>query len=227
MPRVPTVSHTPMKWIRASYEYARRNKVDATPLGLSAELRYRTQASSIRLAFSRRKMPQLRTRPARLRAVNAPRLNPYSRPARISSIASAPARSMLAGSSVIPSIVVTSVAFGSTSPSSTSCTDTGSLSGSWPSEKVKQPCGSRSTSSTRRPVSTIAAPSDATVVVLATPPFWLATANTRVLVTVPSWHACPPRASGDGPGVSWGRIGRHGLVQPPTTAAPPRRDRLV
>src|SRR5262249_50233968 len=48
--------------------------------------------------------------------------------------------------------------------------------------KVKQPCGSRSTSSTRRPSSTIAAPSEATVVVLATPPFWLATANTRVLL---------------------------------------------
>ena len=108
------------------------------------------------------------------------RLSAYSRPARISSIASAPARSMLAGSNVIPSTVVTSVALGSTSPSSTSCTDTGSLSGSWPSEKVKQPCGSRSTSSTRRPLSTIAAPSEATVVVLATPPFWLATASTRI-----------------------------------------------
>ena len=67
------------------------------------------------------------------------RLSAYSRPARISSIASAPARSMLAGSSVIPSAVSTSAAFGSTSPSSTSCTDTVSLSGSWPSENVKQP----------------------------------------------------------------------------------------
>ena len=37
---------------------------------------------------------------------------------------------MLAGSSVIPSAVVTSAASGSTSPSSTSCTDTGNLSGS-------------------------------------------------------------------------------------------------
>ena len=99
------------------------------------------------------------------------RLSAYSRPARISSIASAPARSMLAGSSVIPSAVSISAASGSTSPSSTSCTETGSLSGSWPSENVRQPCGSRSTSSTRRPCSAIAAPSDDTVVVLATPPF--------------------------------------------------------
>ncbi|CKT11557.1 Uncharacterised protein [Mycobacterium tuberculosis] len=58
------------------------------------------------------------------------RLSAYSRPARISSIASAPAKSMLAGSNVIPSMVVTSTALGSTSPSNTSCTDTGSLSGS-------------------------------------------------------------------------------------------------
>ena len=99
------------------------------------------------------------------------RLSAYSRPARINSIASAPARSMLAGISVIPSEVSTSAASGSTSPSSTSCIDTGSLSGSCPSENVKHPCGSRSTSSTRRPFSTIAAPNDATVVVLATPPF--------------------------------------------------------
>ena len=99
------------------------------------------------------------------------RLSAYSRPARINSIASAPARSMLAGSSVMPSDVGTSAADGSTSPSSTSWIDTASLSGSWPSENVRQPCGSRSTSSTRRPFSAIAAPNDATVVVLATPPF--------------------------------------------------------
>src|SRR5260370_21341534 len=76
MPRAPTVSHTPMNRIRESYEYARRNRVDATPLGLSAELRYRAQASSIRSAFSRLKNPQLRTTPARVPSEKAPRLNP-------------------------------------------------------------------------------------------------------------------------------------------------------
>ena len=106
---------------------------------------------------------------------------------------------MLAGSSVMPSLVSTSAADGSTSPSSTSCTDTGSLSGSWPRENVRHPCGSRSTSSTRRPFSSIAAPNDATVVVLATPPFWLATASTRV--TLPSKHAHRPSHDW------WGRIG--------------------
>ena len=46
-----------------------------------------------------------------------------------------------------------------------------------PSEKVRQACGSRSTSRTRWPSSASAAPIEATVVVLATPPFWLATAS--------------------------------------------------
>ena len=120
--------------------------------------------------------------------LSSARLSAYSRPARISSIASAPAKSMLDGSSVMPSAVVSRAAFGSTSPSSTSCTEIGSLSGSCPNEKVRQPCGSRSTSSTRRPLSATAAPSEATVVVLATPPFWLAIASTRVSVT----SAAPP-----------------------------------
>jgi hypothetical protein len=71
----------------------------------------------------------------------------------------------------MPSGVVTSAASGSTSPSSTSCIDTGSLSGSCPSENVNEPCGSRSTSRTFLPFSAIAAPTEATVVVLATPPF--------------------------------------------------------
>ena len=69
-------------------------------------------------------------------------------------------------------------------------------SGSRPSENVRQACGSRSTSSTRWPCSARAAPSEATVVVLATPPFWLATA--RVWVTDiprhggPRWWGGPP-----------------------------------
>ena len=47
-----------------------------------------------------------------------------------------------------------------------------------PAAQVSEACGSRSTSSTRWPCSTSAAPSEWTVVVLATPPFWLATAST-------------------------------------------------
>ena len=56
-----------------------------------------------------------------------------------------------------------------------------------PRENVRQACGSRSTSSTRWPSSASAAPSEATVVVLATPPFWLATAR----VVVIGWHIMP------------------------------------
>src|SRR5665811_141476 len=50
-----------------------------------------------------------------------------------------------------------------------------------PSENVRQPCWSSSTSNTRFFSSTRAAPSEATVVVLATPPFWLATASVVVM----------------------------------------------
>ncbi len=50
------------------------------------------------------------------------------------------------------------------------------MSGSTPRLKVRQAWGSRSTSSTRWPASANAAPSEATEVVLATPPFWLARA---------------------------------------------------
>jgi hypothetical protein len=63
-----------------------------------------------------------------------------------------------------------------------------------PSEKVRHACGSRSTSSTDCPSSARAAPIDATVVVLATPPFWLAIART----VVRRWFIDPimPDASG-------------------------------
>ena len=60
---------------------------------------------------------------------------------------------------------------------STWWTDSSRSSGSMPSEKVRQACGSRSTSSTGWPSSASAAPIEATVVVLATPPFWLAIAS--------------------------------------------------
>src|SRR5512132_4196594 len=47
--------------------------------------------------------------------------------------------------------------------------------------RVSEACGSRSTSSTLRPRSARPAPKFMAVVVLPTPPFWLATAMTRVI----------------------------------------------
>ena len=83
---------------------------------------------------------------------------------------------------------------------STWCTDSSRSSGSMPSEKVRQACGSRSTRSTDSPSSASAAPIEATDVVFATPPFWLATASTvgTGVVDIASHHArrpCPDRAS--------------------------------
>src|SRR4051812_7913525 len=68
-----------------------------------------------------------------------------------------------------------------------------------PSENVRQACGSRSTRRTDSPSSPRAAPIDATDVVLATPPFWLATARTTGpgvvdIVTHHARHTCPERA---------------------------------
>src|ERR1700736_435141 len=74
-------------------------------------------------------------------------------------------------------------------------------------------------SRTRRPFSFIAAPNDATVVVLATPPFWLATANTRV--TGLSKHA---RRRWNG---WWGRIDRRGCPQASTAVGSARRNGVV
>ena len=66
-------------------------------------------------------------------------------------------------------------------PSMTSCIENSRASGSMPRENVRQAWGSRSTTSTRWPSSASAAPIEATVVVLATPPFWLAMAMIRVI----------------------------------------------
>src|ERR1035441_9604598 len=72
----------------------------------------------------------------------------------------------------------------------TSCRERSSASESSPREKVRQAWGSRSTTRTLRPNSAEATPSEWTVVVLATPPFWLATASTSVTREV---YACPTR----------------------------------
>src|SRR5574337_538214 len=55
-------------------------------------------------------------------------------------------------------------------------------SASRPSASVSEACGSRSSSHTRRPRSARAAPRLGAVVVLPTPPFWLAIAMMRVMV---------------------------------------------
>src|SRR4051794_12976243 len=100
---------------------------------------------------------------------------------------------MVAGSRSTPSSVARIAIVAPTPPSSTSCTLSSTESGSSPSEKVRQACGSRSTSSTLPPLSASALPSEATVVVLATPPFWFATAITlliRAIVPVPTLFVC-------------------------------------
>src|SRR4051812_36214551 len=82
---------------------------------------------------------------------------------------------------------------------STWWTDSSRSSGSMPSENVRHAWGSRSTNSTRSPSSARAAPIEATDVVLATPPFWLATASTTgrdpggpSVVDIASHHARDP-----------------------------------
>src|SRR6478672_8193284 len=112
-----------------------------------------------------------------------------SRPVRVSRSASARASSIVAGIRSTPSSVAMMTSVGSSPLVSTWWTESSRSSGSMPSEKVRHAWGSRSTSRTRWPSSASAAPSEATVVVLATPPFWLAIAS--VLVIGP-YHARRP-----------------------------------
>ena len=73
----------------------------------------------------------------------------------------------------------------------TSNIDTSSVSGSIPCDIVRLPCGSMSMHNTRCPSSANAAARFKVVVVLATPPFWLAKAMTLALpVTSCSDHGC-------------------------------------
>src|ERR1700712_2700524 len=109
----------------------------------------------------------------------------YSRPVRVSRSASARASSMVAGSRSTPSSVAMIASVGSRPFVSTWCTEMSRASGSMPRLKVRHACGSRSTNRTPCPCSASAAPREATVFVLATPPFWLATASTWVLVITP------------------------------------------
>src|SRR3546814_14464497 len=86
-----------------------------------------------------------------------------------------------------------------------------------PSEKVRHAWGSRSTSSTLWPSSARAAPSEATVVVLATPPFWLAIA--RVVVVIGVHHA-----RSDAPAGRHGHSGTNVSVQGRSTPGVARPD---
>jgi hypothetical protein len=88
---------------------------------------------------------------------------------------------MVAGSRSSPSAVFCTAKPAEIRPSNTSCTDRSMWSGCSPSENVRPASGSRSTSSTRWSSSARATPRPATVVVLATPPFSLATATRRVI----------------------------------------------
>src|SRR3954453_556771 len=121
------------------------------------------------------------------RSSSAP-LSTCSRPVRVSRSASARASSIVAGSRSTPSSVSSTTSAGSRPLVSTWWTESSRSSGSMPKENVRQACGSRSTSSTFSPSSARAAPMDATEVVLATPPFWLATASVMLIVT---HHAGP------------------------------------
>ena len=91
-------------------------------------------------------------------------------------------RSWFAGSSVKPDCSTgTSAAASSHSPSSTSQELALSCDLSMPQPMVALPCGSRSISSTRRRVAASEAARLTAVVVLPTPPFWLAMAMTRFM----------------------------------------------
>ena len=100
----------------------------------------------------------------------------------ISRRTSAEVRSWLVGSSQkLPSTTGTMACSAVQSPSSTSQLPSCTLAFSTPQPMVALPCGSRSTSSTRRCVAASEAARFTAVVVLPTPPFWFATAITRFI----------------------------------------------
>ena len=103
---------------------------------------------------------------------------------------------------------------------STSYIDFSSVSGSMPWDMVRLPCGSMSTHSTRCPSSANATARLSVVVVLATPPFWLANAITWLISTAlfAEAHRNPPRGA-----ESPAPIGRRSAM-PPAAHRPPWRD---
>src|SRR5215472_15117921 len=151
-----------------------------------------------------------------------------SRPTSCTSWTSAPDRSMLLGSRSMPSTLVGNSTSRAVTPASISTLYTvASSSCGWkPRPTDRAPCGSKSTSSTRRPTSASAAPRLMVVVVLPTPHFWLQTATTR---------AGPCRSNGSGSGnTGSGRpVGPSVLAdtsvstEAATTSAPPRQPRTL
>src|SRR6516165_8032753 len=115
---------------------------------------------------------------------------------------------MLLGSSSMPATLVLTTTSDGPAPRSISrlYTVASSSCGWMPRPTDRAPCGSKSTSRTRRPNSARAAPRLIVVVVLPTPPFWLQTATTR---------AGPCLVSGSG----WGKTGRGRPVGPVTSSA--------
>ena len=82
----------------------------------------------------------------------------------------------------MPEAPVTEISTSGASPTSQSYVLSGRLRLSTPQPIVALPCGSRSTSSVLAPCSVREAARLTLVVVLPTPPFWLATAMRRVMI---------------------------------------------
>ena len=101
-----------------------------------------------------------------------------SRPIIAAIAISAPARSIDAQATSISRLRITSRI--DRWPTSTSYIDFSSVSGSMPCDIVRLPCGSMSQHRTRWPSSANATARFSVVVVLATPPFWLARAITFI-----------------------------------------------
>ena len=99
----------------------------------------------------------------------------------LTSSISAPARSMVAGthSRSGEAVLGTAASAREISPSSASYTDGVPTRCSTPSAVLALPCGSRSMTSTRTPCRASAAARLTVLVVLPTPPFWLATVSIR------------------------------------------------
>src|SRR5687768_8156993 len=148
----------------------------------------------------------------------------YSRPGLLMSWASVPASSIVAGSRSMPSSVCWMAIAAPTRPSSTSWTLSSIASGSRPREKVRQDWASRSTRRTLRPCSANAAPSDATLVVLATPPFWFATAMVRVTGPIVRTSRRALGSWSGGPRVAWASVSTPPFLDLPEGV---REDRML
>lgn len=78
-PRLPTVSHTPMKRTRGSVLCVSRNAWASGESAVSSRLRQIEHACWMSSRVGDFSTPHFRTRPTRLRAVYAPRLKPRTK----------------------------------------------------------------------------------------------------------------------------------------------------